>query len=492
MRRKIFSLLFLVVVLWPVSGVGAAGISDLKPQLNPICWKQADCAAARVKFGKDVTNAGDGWLVEEPCKDGSGKFGKCLPGGITETQIKFGGQSKFKDLGEFFKLNYNYLLGIAGILSTFMIIIGAAQYVTSGGSSEAISSAKKRIAGALVGLLIAYLSYVILTTINPALTNLRLPQVFMLNTQNVVPQFCSGLASGDLMEIPAGTDPDAIKDLGSIKYNIPNSKKGDLTCGHKYIVDGGGTSVCMGDTCGSGVCAPISQADLNSGDIKNKQPSCVPGQVIVEYKFDSSLESLAARFVKNIPLAGIVLEQISNPWLSQSDKDDNWVNSVCRNIKGTSWSPVRQNYSGVKWIKKTYDVGKDHYVTVYADIIGNEADDVLTAFWCAGETNTNLYGFIISNQVDMNYSGSDKFIHLGVDKKGKGVFGKWNMNVNSDNAITINQMRKGLYLLAEINPEIISNVVECPNQDINNCCDGDMKGNYIDKWDTCRDSGGGD
>ncbi len=493
MYRKIFFLLLLVVVLWP-AGVTLAA-KDLAPQMNPICWKKADCAAARAKYGKDVTNAGDGWLNNEaPCKDDTGLYGKCLPSGVTETQIKFGGKTKFSDLGEFFKLNYNYLLGIAGILSTFMIIIGAAQYVTSGGSSEAIGSAKKRIAGALVGLLIAYLSFVILTTINPALTNLRLPQVFMLNTQNTVPQFCSKVGSGNFEPVPSGTSPDKIVDLTNIKYGVPNTDKDNLRCGSQYLVEGGGSSTCMGDKCDSGVCAPFSQSDLESGDIKNKQPACVPGQLIVEYKFDNSLESLAAKFAQKIPLAGIVIDQIYDPWLSRSDADDDWVSSVCRNDQGTSWSPVRQSYtSGVKWVKKTYDVGKNHYVTVYGNIVGKESDDELTKFWCNGQVNEKLYGFIVSNQVDMNYSGTDKFIHLGVQKNGKAAFGKWNLDVNSDNAITIEQMRKGLFVPAEVSPNIITNIIECPSQDIDECCLGTEKSNdYIDKLEWCRTNGGGD
>lgn len=83
-------------------------------------------------------------------------------------------------IGEYLVGIYNYALVIAAILAAIVIIVAGAQWTLAGGNSESISSAKKRIAGSMIGLIIAYLSYVVLITINPGLVefkNLRIKYV---------------------------------------------------------------------------------------------------------------------------------------------------------------------------------------------------------------------------------------------------------------------------------------------------------------------------
>lgn len=66
-----------------------------------------------------------------------------------------------------------YLIGIglAGVLAVLMIVIGGIQYVASGISPSAKEDAKGKITSAILGLLLALLSYIILNTINPDLLN---------------------------------------------------------------------------------------------------------------------------------------------------------------------------------------------------------------------------------------------------------------------------------------------------------------------------------
>ena len=55
----------------------------------------------------------------------------------------------------------NLLSIVVGIIAVIMIIIGGFRYVTSGGDSNAISSAKNTILYAIVGLVIAVLAQII-------------------------------------------------------------------------------------------------------------------------------------------------------------------------------------------------------------------------------------------------------------------------------------------------------------------------------------------
>lgn len=63
-------------------------------------------------------------------------------------------------------------IGLAGVLAVLMIVVGGIQYIGSGMSPSGKSDAKDRITNALIGLLLALLSWLILNTINPDLVRL--------------------------------------------------------------------------------------------------------------------------------------------------------------------------------------------------------------------------------------------------------------------------------------------------------------------------------
>ena len=71
---------------------------------------------------------------------GCGKTGLLQPGGFVTTAI-------------------NTLIFIIGALSVIMIIIGGLRYVLSGGDSAGLKSAKDTILYSLVGLVVALLSF---------------------------------------------------------------------------------------------------------------------------------------------------------------------------------------------------------------------------------------------------------------------------------------------------------------------------------------------
>lgn len=72
--------------------------------------------------------------------------------------------------GEYFATLYKIGVGIAGVLAVLMLVIGGIEYITSIaiGSKE---DAKKRMWAAVGGLLLTLLSWLILNTINPNLTD---------------------------------------------------------------------------------------------------------------------------------------------------------------------------------------------------------------------------------------------------------------------------------------------------------------------------------
>ena len=59
----------------------------------------------------------------------------------------------------------NTLLGLLGLVSMLFIIIGGYQYVMSGANEELAEKGKKTLTNAIIGLVIAILSYVILRVV---------------------------------------------------------------------------------------------------------------------------------------------------------------------------------------------------------------------------------------------------------------------------------------------------------------------------------------
>lgn len=75
--------------------------------------------------------------------------------------------------GEYMAAIYKYAVIVAGILSVVIIMFGGFTWLTSGGSPEKITEAKKYIVGAITGLIIASGSYALLYTINPNLVQFK-------------------------------------------------------------------------------------------------------------------------------------------------------------------------------------------------------------------------------------------------------------------------------------------------------------------------------
>jgi len=80
-------------------------------------------------------------------------------------------------LSDYIQGMYRLLIGTGALFAVIMIIIAGYQWIFAGGSADKTGAAKKRIFGAVVGLILALLSFIILNTITPRLVALRVPDV---------------------------------------------------------------------------------------------------------------------------------------------------------------------------------------------------------------------------------------------------------------------------------------------------------------------------
>ncbi len=72
-------------------------------------------------------------------------------------------------LGQYIGGVYKFLVSIVGILAAVMMMVGGFQYLTAGGDKNKVDAGKKRILDALMGMVLALGSYVLLFAINPDL-----------------------------------------------------------------------------------------------------------------------------------------------------------------------------------------------------------------------------------------------------------------------------------------------------------------------------------
>jgi len=306
-KIKAAAIFFVIsLILFPQVLLAEGSMDSKVPELNPLCFTQDECIKARqqrasesnITIGED--EAKGGFVADEgDCKGKTSddkQWGKCLAGGQTVTEISIGGKSKFKDVGDYIATVYNYVLGIASIIAVVMIIIAGIQWVVSAGNSETISSAKKRITGALVGLVLAYGSYLILNTINPNLVKLRLPQSWMLKQAELIPEFCRDISKKEtkLALIKYSNNGTVVNkkmaDLTSaddFKYSLLPKDEKSLVCDGVFAPDGGGGATCAGHYCpGNYVCLPnLDNPNGDSTAPKYKCQDAIMGGIVFNNSF---------------------------------------------------------------------------------------------------------------------------------------------------------------------------------------------------------------
>ncbi len=81
------------------------------------------------------------------------------------------GLGKNPTLAKYISFIFSWVIGIAGVLAVISFAIGAISLMVSGDNPELASSAKDRMKGSILGLVLTMASILILNTINPKLTS---------------------------------------------------------------------------------------------------------------------------------------------------------------------------------------------------------------------------------------------------------------------------------------------------------------------------------
>jgi len=192
-------------------------------------------------------------------------------------------------LGRYINAWYKFGVGIAGILAVLMIAYGGVVWLFSGGASEKISHAKELIAGAVIGLLLALGSYLILNTINPALVNLEIDSLIPVSEISLS-GVCKDLSADSKFKCirTDSTGCDARDDVLNNRKNaqgedVGGVAKNETECGKVYQYGSGQT--CQGFSgCGNdSMCAVELLTTLRTAVYQKDQPlRCIETEEVCE------------------------------------------------------------------------------------------------------------------------------------------------------------------------------------------------------------------
>lgn len=426
---KIFFLFFSVYFLFGQTALVLGAEQKIDPAFNPICWQEPQCTEARAKIMvSDPSTASKGFIPEEPPCDKK-DWGKCLPAGKSTASISFGGKKEFTDIGEYIKTVYNYALSIASIVAVIMIIVAGFQWISSGGNSDTISGAKKRITGALVGLLIAYMSFIILNTINPSLVNLRLPQVYMIRPFKTTPEFCDGLPAGTKFSLAAKAKEQSVKvePASDINFDLPYpadaTNSSTFLCGERYFIENAGNAICGGDICPSGeVCINFPSSNVDNNFDKQNPYHCAKGTVAGYISYNVMRT--------NSPVDCVLFEGWEYPDITDEDEQELWI--ACTN-KRYEVSASAKTVTGEK--SQTY------FISASTASIDTAVQN------CGGEGNVR--GFYLKFEMNEECDPKDENHWIGKDGKDLGDDGFFNSNFNNikkEYFIPLSQIRQGISL----------------------------------------------
>lgn len=99
----------------------------------------------------------------------TGRDGYCAELAAVVPGLEFLQYDDSKGLGGFIASLYVFGLGLVGFSALIVLIYSSFLYMTAGDNMNRVNEARKRISGAVIGLVIAFLSWIILRTINPDL-----------------------------------------------------------------------------------------------------------------------------------------------------------------------------------------------------------------------------------------------------------------------------------------------------------------------------------
>ena len=199
-------------------GVGVFGPSQTNAgptpeaihQQNMLCFSPAECASEEYGKSTEAFRSGFG------CPSGKGR---CVaPEPNIELAVGVGGVSTVTGLRGYIAVMFRFIVSIVSLVAAIMFMYGGVRYIF-GSAYQDIGRAKEIMIDSLVGLAITLGAMVILNAVNPATTNLKKLEVYLINKQQILSsRFCADVQSTkEILFGDAGFSP-AYKDVNKVTF----------------------------------------------------------------------------------------------------------------------------------------------------------------------------------------------------------------------------------------------------------------------------------
>jgi uncharacterized membrane protein len=142
-------------------------------------------------------------------------------------------------MSRYIRAVYIYFVWVVGIIATVMVIYGSIKWVAAAGNPSQINDARDAINSAIIGVVIALGSVVLLNVINPKLTELNLPGIKKVGTEDLAGPLTYKDADGNCYpsnKIPCGLSCyNSVKNqkvIGDCSYcTYPSKPTAETLCG---------------------------------------------------------------------------------------------------------------------------------------------------------------------------------------------------------------------------------------------------------------------
>lgn len=160
-------------------------------------------------------------------------------------EVPITGATNVTNLVTYIEALYNFVIGSIGLLATVMIMYAGFLWMTARGNAEQVGKAKKYMAGAVSGIILALSAYLILNVINPDLTKINSlspqspPTIVSPPTKaGVSYSMCTTNTDCQSNECLSGTcipDPEVLEKWYCVELDVPDINSEELCLQHcKY------------------------------------------------------------------------------------------------------------------------------------------------------------------------------------------------------------------------------------------------------------------
>ena len=313
-------------VAWSNAGpTQAISGNDVKCPVGGI-WTQPDCENAKNSAGTLIG------VWKAPTGQTSGPY--CY---YNNAPINLGvglGTLTQANLSQYLAAAYQLGLGIAAVLAVIFIMIGGFRYMSAAGGAG-VEEGKGMIKNAVIGLVLAALSYTLLLTVNPDILSLRLPSIQLIKACDIKPVDCGSIKNGP----DCGNADPSLKcswdSKGSMCLSLANTQSG--TPGQL----GGDCKV--DPATGNGSCDVGDCVDLGNGEKKCSQfAKCQACQNDTTYDSSGAIAARLPQQCQPSKPSGLPIKCISHmcadvnpnnpPKVGSTPSNDNYI--LCTGTSG--------------------------------------------------------------------------------------------------------------------------------------------------------------